>query len=140
MCVCVCVCVCRCGCVGVCCFPGPVQEPLGAALQVEAGGTAVTISNRVARRLSPQDLAISTGGGVRSRLEIRGPAHARAMSTSARSTSSSSNNTITINNNDEPIVVDMHSHFLPREWPDFEKQFGGQDWCVCVCVLSLIHI
>lgn len=25
-------------------------------------------------------------------------------------------------------VVDMHSHFLPRTWPDFAARFGGENW------------
>ena len=25
-------------------------------------------------------------------------------------------------------VVDMHSHFLPRTWPDFMAKFGGDGW------------
>lgn len=25
-------------------------------------------------------------------------------------------------------VVDMHTHFLPKQWPDLEKRFGTPDW------------
>ena len=25
-------------------------------------------------------------------------------------------------------VVDIHSHFLPKEWPDLERRFGSGDW------------
>ncbi len=25
-------------------------------------------------------------------------------------------------------VVDMHTHFLPKQWPDLAKKFGSQDW------------
>jgi aminocarboxymuconate-semialdehyde decarboxylase len=25
-------------------------------------------------------------------------------------------------------VIDMHSHFFPREWEDLERRFGGEDW------------
>jgi aminocarboxymuconate-semialdehyde decarboxylase len=25
-------------------------------------------------------------------------------------------------------IVDMHSHFLPKTWPDLEKRFGSADW------------
>ncbi len=38
------------------------QDPETATLQVEAGGVAVTVSNRVARRLSARDLLLSTTG------------------------------------------------------------------------------
>ena len=27
-----------------------------------------------------------------------------------------------------PAVVDIHSHFLPKEWPDFAARHGGSDW------------
>src|SRR4029077_2665511 len=25
-------------------------------------------------------------------------------------------------------VIDIHSHFLPRSWPDLAARFGGDDW------------
>ena len=25
-------------------------------------------------------------------------------------------------------IVDMHSHFLPKTWPDLAKRFGTPDW------------
>ena len=25
-------------------------------------------------------------------------------------------------------VIDIHSHFLPREWPDLEARFKTPDW------------
>ncbi len=25
-------------------------------------------------------------------------------------------------------IIDMHSHFVPREWPDLAARFGGADW------------
>ena len=25
-------------------------------------------------------------------------------------------------------VVDMHTHFLPKQWPDLTKRFGGGEW------------
>lgn len=25
-------------------------------------------------------------------------------------------------------TVDMHSHFLPRSWPDFAARHGGEQW------------
>ena len=27
-----------------------------------------------------------------------------------------------------PLVVDMHTHFLPLQWPDFAAKFGGEEW------------
>ena len=27
-----------------------------------------------------------------------------------------------------PGVIDMHSHFFPREWEDLAQRFGGSDW------------
>ena len=27
-----------------------------------------------------------------------------------------------------PLVIDMHSHFFPESWPDFEVKFGSPDW------------
>ena len=27
-----------------------------------------------------------------------------------------------------PLVIDMHSHFFPERWPDFEIKFGSPDW------------
>ena len=32
------------------------------------------------------------------------------------------------NDTAKPIVIDMHSHFLPQEIPDYHKKFGGEDW------------
>lgn len=29
--------------------------------------------------------------------------------------------------NDLP-VVDIHSHFFPRTWPDLSRRFGTPDW------------
>ena len=25
-------------------------------------------------------------------------------------------------------MVDIHSHFLPHNWPDLAARFGGSDW------------
>ncbi|MEP7085551.1 MAG: amidohydrolase, partial [Betaproteobacteria bacterium] len=26
------------------------------------------------------------------------------------------------------MIIDMHSHFVPRTWPDLDARFGGGDW------------
>jgi aminocarboxymuconate-semialdehyde decarboxylase len=26
------------------------------------------------------------------------------------------------------VIIDMHSHFFPKEWPDFAAKFGSPDW------------
>ena len=43
---------------------------------------------------------------------------ARSLAWRVRSYSSSSS----------PLVVDMHSHFLPARWPDFSARHGGEAW------------
>ena len=25
-------------------------------------------------------------------------------------------------------VIDIHSHFFPKTWPDLQAKFGGDDW------------
>ena len=27
-----------------------------------------------------------------------------------------------------PMIVDMHSHFVPSSWPDLAARYGGDDW------------
>jgi aminocarboxymuconate-semialdehyde decarboxylase len=28
----------------------------------------------------------------------------------------------------KPVTVDLHSHFVPKSWPDFDARFGGTPW------------
>jgi aminocarboxymuconate-semialdehyde decarboxylase len=28
----------------------------------------------------------------------------------------------------KPVTVDLHSHFFPKSWPDFDARFGGAPW------------
>jgi aminocarboxymuconate-semialdehyde decarboxylase len=28
----------------------------------------------------------------------------------------------------KPVTVDLHSHFFPKSWPDFDARFGGVPW------------
>ena len=28
----------------------------------------------------------------------------------------------------KPVVIDIHSHFLPQQIPNYQQKFGGEDW------------
>jgi hypothetical protein len=88
-------------------------------------------------------LVSRTGGlrnnGTSTRHPSTGAAAASATAIHCNpSTGTNTNTTAAGKGAASPLVVDMHSHFLPREWPDFQKRFGGDDWCGLVLVLLLV--